>query len=495
MRKIGGHVAKRDALEPTLDPEDWENFRALALEMVDTTVDDLKGLPTRRAWRPLSLQDQAPFATPLPLEGQGLRAAYQDFLKFVKPFPFGMFTPRFWGWAGGTGTSDGVLASLLNAAFHSPTVVHHHAGTWVELQVLEWFREAFSFPKTTKGNLTSGGSLANFIGLAVARHQRGGRSIRAKGLRGKKLTVYGSAATHYSIPKALDMLGLGSDAFRVIPVTDGFEIDLAALKKVVARDRKRGLTPVAVIGTAGTVGTGAIDPLDTLADFASKERLWFHIDGAIGAAAAFSDKHKGLLKGIERADSLAFDLHKWFSQPYDVGCILVADGRALEGAFAYQTSYTSPVPGSLTDSPAVFADRGPELSRALRGLPFWISMKTHGAAKFGQMVDKNIEQARFLEGLINDSPVLELLAAGPLSIVNFRYRGEQKLRLKSMNQLNERLVGEIQKRGIAIPSLYAIGGKSCVRVCNLNQRSQRSDFQALVQACEQIGAKLEERAG
>jgi aromatic-L-amino-acid decarboxylase len=170
-----------DALEPTLDPEDWDNFRALAREMMDTTVDDLKSLPTRHAWRPLSDKDKAPFATPLPWEGQGLRAAYQDFLKFVKPFPFGQFTPRFWGWAGGTGTSDGVLASLLNAAFHSPNIIHHHAGTWVDRQVLEWLRESLAFPKTTKGNLTSGGSLANFIALAVARHVKGGKSVRSKG--------------------------------------------------------------------------------------------------------------------------------------------------------------------------------------------------------------------------------------------------------------------------------------------------------------------------
>src|SRR5579864_4957369 len=254
-------MTDRDTLEATLDPEDWEQFRVLAREMMDTTVDDLKGLRARHAWRPLSEQDKAPFATSLPREGQGLRAAYQDFLKFVKPFPFGLFTPRFWGWAGGTGTSDGVLASLLNAAFHSPNIIHHHAGMWVELQVLEWFREAFTFPKATKGNLTSGGSLANFIGLAVARHVKGGKSIRAKGIRGKKLIIYGSAATHYSMPKALDMLGLGTDAFRVIPVTERFEIDVTALQKAVTRDRKRGLKPIAVVANAGTVGSGAIDPL------------------------------------------------------------------------------------------------------------------------------------------------------------------------------------------------------------------------------------------
>jgi glutamate/tyrosine decarboxylase-like PLP-dependent enzyme len=478
-------------IEPTLDPADWEEFCALAREMMDTTVDDLKGLRTRHVWRPLSEQDKRAFATPLPREGRGLREAYEDFLKFVKPFPFGQFTPRFWGWAGGTGTSDGVLASLLNAALHSPNIIHHHAGTWVDCQVLEWFREAFVFPKTTKGNLTSGGSLANFIGMAVARHLKGGKDIRTEGVHGRRLMVYGSAATHYSIPKALDMLGLGSDAFRAIPVTDRFEMDLAVLEKAVASDREHGLKPIAVVGNAGTVGTGAIDPLEALADFASKEELWFHIDGAIGAAAIFSEKHKGILKGIERADSLAFDLHKWLSQPYDAGCILVADGSALEAAFSYQTSYTSSVPGSLTDSPVVFADRGPELSRGLRGLPFWISMKTHGAATFGEMVDKNIAQARFLEGLVKGSPILELVASGPLSIVNFRYRGTRSLPASAVNRLNERLVGEIQKRSIAIPSLYAIGGQSCVRVCNLNQRSQRSDFEALVRACEEIGAELE----
>jgi aromatic-L-amino-acid decarboxylase len=480
-----------DALEPTLDPEDWDNFRALAREMIDTTVDDLKVLPTRHAWRPLSDKDKSPFASPLPREGRGLRAAYQDFLKFVKPFPFGQFTPRFWGWAGGTGTSDGVLASLLNAAFHSPNIIHHHAGTWVDGQVLDWLREALAFPKTTKGNLTSGGSLANFIGLAVARHVKGGKSVRSKGVRGRKWVVYGSTSTHYSIPKALDMLGLGSDAFRAVPVTERFEINLASLEKAITRDRRRGLKPIGVVGNAGTVGTGAIDPLDALADFAHKEKLWFHVDGAIGATAVFSNRHRALLKGIERADSLAFDLHKLFSQPYDVGCILVADGHALEGAFSYQTAYTRPLPDSLTDSPIVFANRGPELSRALRGLPFWLSMKTHGATKFGQMVDKNMAQSRFLEGLVNDSPALEVLASGPLPIVNFRYRGSRRLSEKALNRLNEWLVSEIQKRGIAIPSLYAIGGKSCVRVCNLNQRSQRSDFQALVQACEELGFEHE----
>jgi glutamate/tyrosine decarboxylase-like PLP-dependent enzyme len=477
--------------EPTLDPDDWSDFRALAHQMVDATVDDFMALGQRKAWRPLSDKDKIPFRTSLPMEGRGLREAYGDFLKYVKPFPFGQFTPRFWGWAGGTGTTEGVLTMMLNAALHSPNIIHHHAGTWVELQVLEWFREIFHLPKTTKGNLTSGGSLANFIGLAVARHAKGGRDIRGKGLKGRRLTFYGSAATHYSVPKALDMLGLGSEAFRQIPTTDRLQVNVADLKRALRRDRKSGLQPAGLIANAGTVGTGAIDPLEELADLAQAEGLWLHVDGAIGAAIAFSERHKELLQGMSRADSIAFDLHKWLSQPYDVGCIMVAEGKALESAFDHRTAYTTVVKSSLTDSPIVFANRGPELSRALRGLPFWISMKTHGAKKFGQIIDKNIDQARFLEKLINNSATLEIVASGPISIVNFRYRGKQSRSDRFLNSLNQQLVTEIQRRGLAIPSLYTINGKSCVRVCNLNQRSRRSDFESLVAACERIGSKLE----
>jgi glutamate/tyrosine decarboxylase-like PLP-dependent enzyme len=262
----------------------------------------------------------------------------------------------------------------------------------------------------------------------------------------------------------------------------------------VARDRRNGRKPICVVGNAGTVGTGAIDPLRRLADFARAQRLWFHIDGAFGAIAAFSPAHRGLVDGMERADSLAFDLHKWLSQPYDVGCVLVADGDALEETFTFGSSYTSPIPGSPTDSPVVFGNRGPELSRALRGLPFWMSVKTHGAARFGAMVDKNIAQARYLEKLVHASPVLELLATGPLSVVNFRYIGSKALSSGRLNTLNRRLVGEIQSRGIAIPSLYTIGGKAAIRICNLNQRSRRSDFDALVRAAENVGAELEARA-
>jgi glutamate/tyrosine decarboxylase-like PLP-dependent enzyme len=475
----------------TLDPADWNEFHSLALEILDATVTDLKELETKTGWRPLGEADKDAFRTPLPLEGAGLRAAYEDFLRYVKPFPFGQYTRRFWGWAGGVGTADGVLASLLGAALHSPNIIHHHAGTWIEIQILEWMREALGFPSGTAGNLTSGGSLANFTGLAVARHVHGGKQIRSKGVGRARFTVYGSSATHYSIPKSLDLLGLGERAFRAIPVDRTFQLDPGLLDAAIRRDRERGHRPICIVGNAGTVGTGAIDPLNELADLARHHDMWFHIDGAFGAVAAFSANHRLLVSGIERADSLAFDFHKWLSQPYDAGCVLVANGEALEETFRFGTTYTAPIPGSLTDSPVVFGNRGPELSRALRGLPLWLSLKTHGARRFGDMVDKNIAQARYLEDLIRAEPRLELLATGPLSVVNFRFRGTRHRGARLLNDLNARLVAEIQKRGIAIPSSYSIDGKNSIRVCNLNHRSSAGDFEALIAATVSIGEELE----
>jgi aromatic-L-amino-acid/L-tryptophan decarboxylase len=475
----------------TLDPFDWNDYHALAREMIDATVADLGTLETRTGWRPLGESDKNAFRSPLPMEGAGMRAAYQDFLRFARPFPFGQNTRRFWGWAGGVGTPDGILASLLNAAFHSPVIIHHHAGTWIDIQVLEWMREALGFPLGTKGNLTSGGSLANFTGLAVARHVRGGATIRSKGVGRARFTVYGSSATHYSIPKSLDLLGLGERSFRKLTVNEEFQLDPDLLDAAIVRDKRRGLRPICVVGNAGTVGTGAIDPLHALADVATRHDMWFHIDGAFGAVAAFSTKHRSLVSGMERADSLAFDFHKWLSQPYDAGCVLVANGEALEDTFRFGTSYTAPIPGSLTDSPVVFGNRGPELSRALRGLPLWLSLKTHGARRFGEMVDKNIAQARYLEDLIRAEPRLELLASGPLSVVNYRYRGTRRRSDRVLNDVNARLVAEIQKRSIAIPSSYAIDRKAAIRVCNLNHRSSSSDFDALVAASVSIGEELE----
>lgn len=489
VRRIN-YEAMSDDPEKTLDPKDWAAFRALGHRALDEMVDHLAGLRERPAWRPLDEAAQAPFKAPMPWGEGSIESAYRAFTETVQPYPMGLNHPRFWGWAAGSGTADGMIADLLSNAFHSPTVLHHHAGLHVEMQVLEWLRVLFGYPEQAAGMLVSGGSMANFNGLAVARFAKGADGLRKNGLGNARYTMYGSVETHYSVPKALDLFGMGSDAFRQVPANERQEIDLEKLAEMVAADRAAGMTPIAVVGTAGTIGTGAIDPLDALADFCAREDLWFHADGAFGGILQFSDKLRGRLKGIERADSVAFDFHKWLSQPYTVGCVLVRDGALLEGAFAHAAPYTRNVRGSLSDTPVMYHNRGLELSKEFRSFALWFSMHVHGARKFGEMVEKNIAQVQHLEKLVNDHPRLENLAPVPLCVANIRYIGDGTMSEAKLNELNGAILTQLHRRGIAIPSPYWIGESFVIRVCNINHRTLTSDMDLLVQKVDELGQEL-----
>ncbi len=484
-------MTKKSNDEPSLDPSDWDDFRKSGHKIFDDMVDDLAGLRQRTAWQPMDEDAVKPFKAPMPKKGAGLEGAYKDYVEQVKPYPLGLSHPRFWGWAGGAGTADGMIANMISAAFHSPNIIFQQASLYSEIQVLDWFKEIFGFPGDAAGILVSGGSMANFVGLNVARHAMAGEAIRKKGLDGTQYTVYGSTETHYCIPKALDVLGLGTNNFRKIPVDENFQIDVAALKAAIARDRKAGLTPIAISANAGTIKTGATDPLDELADLAELEDLWLHCDGAFGAMAILSDKYRHLVKGIERVNSLAFDLHKWLSQPYETGGILIQPGKWLEETFSYDASYVTKLPGALTDVPVVFSHRGIELSRGFRAFPFWFTAKAFGIEKFGEMITKNIEHAQYLKGLVDDAPELQRLAPVPMNVVNFRYIGNGDVPEDKLNDLNRAILVQVHRRGIAVPSYEDIGGKFAIRVCNLNHRTRRDDFDLLVKSVLEIGKELE----
>ncbi|MCH8347931.1 MAG: amino acid decarboxylase, partial [Proteobacteria bacterium] len=421
--------------ETSLDPSDWDDFRKQGHKIFDDLVDDLASLREGKAWRPMDEDAIKPFQSPVPRDGVGLEGAYRDYVGHVRPHPMGLNHPRFWGWAGGAGTPDGMIANMISTAFHSPNIIFQHSSFYAELQVIEWFKEIFGFQKDASGILVSGGSMANFVGLAVARHARAGADIRKKGLGSKTYTVYGSGETHYSVPKALDVLGLGSDSFRIVPVDNQFRIDVDALKKQIVSDRKEGMVPIAISANAGTIKTGATDPLDELADLAEAEGLWLHCDGAFGAMAIMSGEYKHLVKGLGRVNSLAFDLHKWLSQPYEVGGVLIQPGKLLEESFSYSASYVTKLPGSITDVPFSFSHRGVELSRGFRAFPFWFTMKSYGLEKFGEMITKNIEQAQYLKSLLDASKTLECMAPVPMNVVNFRYKGEGDLSEEKLDKL------------------------------------------------------------
>jgi len=305
---------KHSQEEETLDPEDWDCMRVLGHQMIDDLLDYLEDLKNRPVWQHAPEAVKTHFDGGLPLDAQTPEEVYQEYLKYILPYLMGNNHPRFWGWITGTGTVMGAFAELLAAGNNSPSGAFSYiSANYVERQVLDWFKAMLGFPAEASGLLTSGGSASNLIGLAVARNTKAGYDLRREGLRAapREMVLYASAEAHSSLQKAVELLGLGGNSLQKVPVNQALQMDLNALKAAIKKDRERGRFPFCVIGAAGTTNTGAIDDLHALADICQEEDLWYHVDGAFGAWAAIAPSSKHLVAGMERADSLAFDLHKW----------------------------------------------------------------------------------------------------------------------------------------------------------------------------------------
>ena len=408
----------------TLDPPDWREFRTLARQMVDDMVDHLFTLRDRPAWQPMPSCVLANLDEPLPIDGQGADSAYRSFVENVLPYPNGNLHPRFFGWVQGNGTPIAMMADMLAAGLNPHMAGFNQAPAVVEERVISWMVELMGFPNSSSGLLMGGATIANIMGLAVARNKRAGFDVRKSGVLGaaRRLTVYGSAETHAWVIKGVELLGLGRDSYRQVPVDSEYRIDAAALRQMIAEDRAEQFHPICVIGNAGTVNIGATDDLQTLARICREEELWFHVDGAFGALAQWSERLKPLVAGVSEADSLAFDLHKWMYQPFTVACLLVRDESALHGSFATQASYLAPPTDRGVSAGGLrFADRGIDLTREFRALKVWMSLKTHGVRAITRVIEQNVDQARMLAKLVDEHPDLELLAPVPLNVVCFRY--------------------------------------------------------------------------
>jgi glutamate/tyrosine decarboxylase-like PLP-dependent enzyme len=480
----------------TLDPTDWTGFRAQAHLMLDDMLGYIEKIRERPVWQPIPEEVRARFRTPVPRQGEELAQVHAEFMREILPFAQGNVHPGFMGWVNGAGTPVGMVAEMLAAGLNANLGGRDHIPVEVERQVVRWVRELFEFPEGASGLFVTGTSMANLIAVLIARDAALGVEVRARGVAAdaRRLAAYTSNAVHGCVPKAVDIAGIGSDALRLIPTDDRCRIDLEALEKAIREDRAAGFTPFLVVGTAGTVNTGAIDDLAGIAGVCQREKLWFHVDGAFGALAKLAPDLAPKLNGIECADSVAFDFHKWGQVPYDAGFILVRDAVAHRKAFVSPAAYLKRASRGLAAGSPWPCDFGPDLSRGFRALKVWFTLKALGTERLGAAISRSCALARYLEGRIRETPELELMAPVELNIVCFRYRTEdpaaqnsspeglspENSSPESSNQVNEEIVVRLQEAGVVAPSTTMIAGCIAIRAAIVNHRTSRAEIDALV---------------
>jgi aromatic-L-amino-acid/L-tryptophan decarboxylase len=481
-------------VEETLDPDDWGAALELTHRIVSDSVSYLRDVRERPVWRDMPTEVQSFFGAGLPHSPTPLDDVYRDVAEKVMPYPMGNIHPRFWSWYMGSSNLAGALGDFLAAIQGSNLGGGNHAAALMDQQVVRWLTEIVRFPASASGTLVSGGSVANIIGLTVARNVKAGLDVRESGVAGikKPLRFYGSDQIHSCHRKAVEVLGLGNHALRRIPTDGELRIDIRALSDAIAEDRLAGFRPACVIATAGTVNTGAIDDLESLAALAAQEDLWLHVDGCIGALIAIAPKNAYRVAGIEKADSVALDPHKWLHAPFEAGCAIVRHASAHRGAFAVTPEYLETAPRGLA-SGQWLNDFGFQTTRGFRALKIWMALKEHGVAKFGRLIDQNIEQGHYLATLINDEPSLELTAPPNINIVCYRYRPDG-MKGGLVKALNVEIMLRLQEQGIAALSDTTVHGEHCLRVAINNHRTRRDDLELLVRETIRLGDEIA-RAG
>ncbi len=475
--------------EQSLDPENWEEMRQLGHAMVDDVIDYLRNIRERPVWSAMPKDAKQQFEQGLPYQPIDANEVYADFMKYILPYNKGNVHPRFWAWVQGTGTPVSVFADMLAAAMNANVTIGEQSAMYVDQQVVNWCREMMEYPETASGMLVSGASMANLTALLVARNTML-EGVRNQGLQhfSGQPVMYCSTESHSCIDKAAEVMGLGKKGLQKIPVRSDYCMDVASLRNQILEDIAAGKLPFAIIGNAGTVNTGAIDPLHELAATAKEFGLWFHVDGAFGALARLVPEYTPVLEAISQSDSVAFDLHKWMYIPYEVGCVLIRDRQMHRMAFSNTPTYLIQHERGLASGLESLNHYGIELSRGFKALKVWMAIRHYGMNALIRQIQKNIQQALYLEQKIKSEPSLQLMAPVTLNIVCFRfvYEGCSDVQL---GEINKEIVMKLQEEGFASPSYAILGGKYCIRVAITNHRSKTEDFDLLLTEVLRLGKK------
>ncbi|MFZ0301299.1 MAG: aminotransferase class V-fold PLP-dependent enzyme [Terracidiphilus sp.] len=472
-----------------------DEFRSLGHELIDHIADFLESLPSRpvtRAESPVEIRKALDAGRTLPDEGTDPAELLNRAAGLL--FDHSLFNghPRFWGYITSSAAPIGALGDLLAAA------VNPNVGAWplspmaseIEAQTIRWIAEMLGYPADCGGLFVSGGNMANIVGFLAARQAKAGHDVRTAGLGGAPLRVYCSSETHTWVQKAADISGLGTAAIRWIATNDRMQIDVPVLRRQIQADLDAGDRPIMVIGAAGTVGTGAVDPLNELAAVCREFNLWFHVDGAYGAMAAALPNAPAELSGLGQADSIAVDPHKWLYAPLEAGCALVCSSEKLRDAFAYHPPYYHFETEAIN-----YFDLGPQNSRGFRALKVWLALQQAGRQGYIQMISDDIRLAAELFQLIPQYPELQPLTQS-LSITTFRFvppdlaSGEEEAE-EYLNRLNTELLTRIQNSGEAYISNAIVHGKFALRACIVNFRTMRADIEALPPLVVRLGRQTD----
>jgi glutamate/tyrosine decarboxylase-like PLP-dependent enzyme len=468
--------------KPSLDPKNWADFREQSHLMLDDMLNYVEQLRQNPVWQPMPENVKHSFQQPLPTQEMELSVIHETFVKTILPYVVGNSHPGFMGWVHGGGTPVGMMAELLAAGLNANVGGRNQSAVEVERQVLSWVRELFSFPETASGLFVTGTSMANLIGCLCARLAILGDDVRQTGLKNSpELTAYTSKAAHVSVAQALDISGIGTNVLRKIAINENHEMDCDELERAILNDKQAGKTPFLVVATVGSVDVGAIDDLQKIAEICRREKIWFHIDGAFGALAILSPVLKSRLNGIEHADSIAFDFHKWAQVQYDAGFILVKDGDLHQHTFSSPAAYLQRAERGLAANSPWACDFGLDLSRNFRALKTWFTFSVYGTEKLGNVITHTCELAQYLKQCIELEPQLEILAPVSLNIVCFRFCCENP------NQVNNELVIQLQESGFCAPSSTTINGQVAIRAAIVNHRTEKQDIDTLIEKTLEFG--------